>query len=236
MKKTLLIYVLLPFAMLAKAQWETINPNPPLATYKSVVHISGEKYAATGGTAIMMTNNSGETWQQPALEGTHYFNCIFFVDDETGYAGGYDGALLKTTNGGIHWEPLNCGIDDELNAIYFVNPDTGYIAAEYGVVLKTTDGGINWVKKTVAGESSNLSTIKFFNTSTGYASGVNGVFWKTANGGENWTVSDLAFWHVHDLSLLDETTIIAASDDGIYKSSDGGRQLEFEIPTQPGTA
>jgi photosystem II stability/assembly factor-like uncharacterized protein len=232
MKKTFLLYALLPFAMLAKAQWETVNPTPPLATYKSVVHISGEKYAATGGTAIMLTNNSGETWQQAALEGAYYFNSVFFVDDETGYAGGYDGVLLKTTDGGIHWEQLNCGIDDELYDIYFVNRDIGFIAAEYGVVLKTTDGGANWVKKTVNGEYSDLFTIKFYNTSTGYASGDNGTLWKTTDSGENWTVTDLDFWDVYDLHVINENTIIAASDDGIFKSTDGG--ANWSLKFQPG--
>lgn len=234
MKNLFLIFALLLFALLTKSQWETMNPNPPLATYKSVVHISGEKYAATGGTAIMLTNNSGETWHQAALEGACYFNTVFFVDDETGYAGGYDGALLKTTDGGNHWEPLNCGIDDELNAIYFVDPDIGFIAAQYGVVLKTIDGGANWVKKTVAGEYSDLYTIKFFNASTGYASGDNGAFWKTTDGGENWTVTDLDFWDVYDLHPINENTIIAASDDGIYKSTDGG--ANWSLKFRPGTA
>lgn len=234
MIKSYLVFALLPFTMLVKAQWEFINPNPPQATYKSVVHITDTKYAATGATAIMMTNNSGETWQPAVLEGTYYFNCVFFVDEETGYAGGYDGTLLKTTDGGTNWVTLNCGLDDELNAIYFVSREIGYIAAQYGVVLKTTDGGTTWVKMTVTGEYSDLFTIKFFNASTGYASGVNGVLWRTTDGGENWTLSDLAFWHVHDLSLLNETTIIAASDDGIYKSSDGG--ANWSLKFRPGTA
>ena len=176
MKRTFLVYALLSFTMLLKAQWEFINPNPPQATYKSVVHIAENKYAATGATAIMLTSNSGEDWQPAVLEGTYYFNCVFFVDEETGYAGGYGGALLKTTDGGNSWETLNCGIEDELYAIYFVNRDTGYIAAQYGAVLKTTDGGANWVKKTVSGEYDDLLTIKFFNASTGYASGKNGTF------------------------------------------------------------
>lgn len=223
MKKSFTMFGLFIALLTVNAQWEFINPLPPQAYYKSVVHIAGEKYAATGATAIMLTNNSGESWYAATIEGDYYFNCVYFFDENLGFAGGYDGALLKTIDGGALWEKLDCGMDNELNAIYFLNRDTGFIAAQYGVVLKTTNGGKNWTKKTVKGESDDLYTIKFSSPLKGFASGDDGIFWMTNDGGDSWTAKDLPFWDVYDLFLLNDSSIIAASDDGLYKSSDGGK-------------
>ncbi len=223
MKKSFTMFGLFIALFTVNAQWEFINPLPPGAYYKSVVHIAGDKYAATGATAIMLTNDRGESWHAATIEGDFYFNCVYFFDGNLGFAGGYDGALLKTIDGGAHWEKLDCGMDDELYAIYFVNPDTGFISAQYGVVLKTTNGGKNWTKKTIKGESDDLFAIKFSNSLVGYATGDDGIFWMTTDGGDTWTAKDLPFWDVYDLFLLNDSTIIAASDDGLYKSTDGSK-------------
>ena len=41
-------------------------------------------------------------WQNPYPVGSHLEDC-YFVNDNTGYAVGWDGVIIKTINGGINW-------------------------------------------------------------------------------------------------------------------------------------
>jgi photosystem II stability/assembly factor-like uncharacterized protein len=58
----------------------------------------------SAGSFIAKTTDGGTTWvnQTPAgaLNG---LLSVSFVDDQTGYTGGYAGYFLKTTNGGTNW-------------------------------------------------------------------------------------------------------------------------------------
>ena len=196
MKTRLLVYALLPFTMLVKAQWEFINPNPPQATYKSVVHVTDKKYAATGGTAIMMTNNSGETWQPAVLEGTYYFNCVFFVDEETGYAGGYDGALLKTTDGGNTWTLQASGVTYSLYDILFINDSAGFAVGGGKTILGTTNGGNTWNELIPSGTRPILTlySICFTTPDEGIIVGEKGILYVTTDGGKTWELSNLPYY------------------------------------------
>ncbi|HEY7751848.1 MAG TPA: hypothetical protein VH917_06100, partial [Ignavibacteriaceae bacterium] len=45
-------------------------------------------------------------WQNPLPQGNN-LNTVYFINDDTGFVAGLNGAMLKTTNGGEDWSCQN---------------------------------------------------------------------------------------------------------------------------------
>jgi len=56
------------------------------------------------GSAILKSNDGGQTWQMVPTPSTVPLNAITFVDDSHGYAVGELGTIVKTTDGGNSWQ------------------------------------------------------------------------------------------------------------------------------------
>jgi photosystem II stability/assembly factor-like uncharacterized protein len=108
---------------------------------------------------------------------------VYFIDSNTGYYGGIEGAILKTTDGGKSWTPQTSGTKNSLTAAYFTDFNTGYIVGENGTIVKTTNGGTTW-KTLSSGTTDYLNSIIFTNAQTGYVIGSSGTILKTITGGE----------------------------------------------------
>jgi photosystem II stability/assembly factor-like uncharacterized protein len=92
-----------------------------------------------GFGVILVTTDGGESWLK--LVQGHALNSVCFVNTETGYAVGVNGAILKSTNGGINWKELKSGANRILFSVNFINPETGWVVGMNGIILKTTSGG-----------------------------------------------------------------------------------------------
>ena len=88
----------------------------------------------------------------------HNVNNIFFIDEHTGYLGGfkknYEGQsfIFKTTNGGETWLPnyyYGCGAGSATKNVFFLTPAHGIASVScLGEVLaETFDGGATWSKR-----------------------------------------------------------------------------------------
>jgi len=110
-------------------------------------------------------------------------NFVYFIDSNTGYYGGNEGAILKTTDGGTSWAPQTSGTKNSLTAACFTDVNTGYIVGENGTILKTINGGTTW-KALSSGTTDYLNSIIFTNAQTGYVIGSSGTILKTITGGE----------------------------------------------------
>lgn len=130
-------------------------------------------------------------WQNPLPNGNTY-NCIKFINNNTGFVVGELGMLYKTTNGGNNWNKIAFPFTGTLNSIFFVNQSTGWICGVQGTLYKTTDCGNNWFNKN-AGIFENIADIYFVNESTGFFSRKNGNtvgISKTTDSGETWIYTD----------------------------------------------
>jgi photosystem II stability/assembly factor-like uncharacterized protein len=106
----------------------------------------------TGNHKILMTRDSGATWQVFHEEGL-YMTHSYFTDTATGYAVSYSnstpfsGYILKTMDGGRNWqrESMNQGGMFQAGGIFFVNNDMGWVVSGGGTILKTDNGGgVQW--------------------------------------------------------------------------------------------
>jgi photosystem II stability/assembly factor-like uncharacterized protein len=145
---------------------------------------------------------------------------VFFINENIGWAAGYN-LLLLTTDQGETWEIKElAGLH---NSIFFIDELTGWVCSESGEIYKTTDGGITWDLKE-SGTSYPLTTIKFINDQTGFAAGFFQTILKSTDGGETW------FQSVHDgyehfLSSFiysDDIFIVAGTNGNIFKTTNQG--------------
>lgn len=113
---------------------------------------------------------------------------VYFLNSQTGLAGGSGGVILKTTNAGINWNQQVSGISNDINSISFINTLTGFACANSGNIIFTTNSGSAWSPVT-SGTSDNLNSVSFFNSTNGVCTGTNGTLMFTSNGGLNWTIS-----------------------------------------------
>lgn len=72
---------------------------------------------------------------------------ILFIDNQRGWAVGYDGQLISTTDGGTNWNEQSVS-DYALNCIEFISPTHGFIGGDLCTVLETTNGGLTWQART----------------------------------------------------------------------------------------
>ncbi|NTW23208.1 MAG: T9SS type A sorting domain-containing protein [Lentimicrobium sp.] len=139
-----------------------------------------------GKYGILKTTNGGNTWMQQDVDIT--VNKIRFLDNETGYIVGADGAIFKTMNGGLNWDYVFSGIDQYLYDVEFpVNSMTGYVSGESGKLAKTTDGGSTW---TPIGSFNKDIRAMCFPTDNliGYVTTDYQRIYKTIDGGATWEI------------------------------------------------
>lgn len=92
---------------------------------------------------VLKTTNGGVTWTEVLTFSERFFD-LFFADNNTGFAVGYQ-AVLKTTDQGQTWTSYTVNGAYDIYSIFFATPQLGYIAANGGC-FKTTDGGQVWNK------------------------------------------------------------------------------------------
>jgi photosystem II stability/assembly factor-like uncharacterized protein len=54
------------------------------------------------------------------------FHNLHFLNENLGWACGYDGTIVKTTNGGIDWISQNIGTLDDIHALFFTDSLVGW--------------------------------------------------------------------------------------------------------------
>ena len=103
-------------------------------------------YGVSSAYRFFKTTNGGTTWTI-SNAGTNTLMGEYFINTNTGYAVGWNGAILYTSDAGSNWATQASGLTDILTSIWFTNSSTGYITTWYAHVLKTTNGGMTFVNK-----------------------------------------------------------------------------------------
>ncbi|MBE0637853.1 MAG: T9SS type A sorting domain-containing protein [Bacteroidales bacterium] len=148
--------------------------------------------------ALVEMNGANAQWFPLNSGATNGLSSVYFTDEDTGYAVGWNGAILKTTDGGYNWENQVSGTTNSLASVYFTNTNTGFVVGDSGTILKTTNGGIVW-EALESGTSEPLSSVHFPDTETGYVVGNGAIILKTTDGGEIWTSQ---YWGTQTLTWL----------------------------------
>lgn len=198
-----------------------------------VVTRSTQKFRIGGrdnpSVGLFITRDRGTTW---AHRGWHYIKC-FSVAVQPGSAGkvlylACGNGVLKSIDAGERWaittgwkmtECLKVAIDP-------VSPETIYAATAYGI-FKSTDGGKTWEEKN-QGLSSTFTATAIIDAADPahlFAATEAGIY-HSRDRAEHWQRLGLAEKGIrtviqspHDARTL----LLGTEDDGIFKSTDGGR-------------
>jgi photosystem II stability/assembly factor-like uncharacterized protein len=136
--------------------------------------------------SIPQKSQSQTGWVSLYTDSLYDFSTCYFINSNTGFAGGSFGNLVKTTNGGLNWNKLTCPDTANIWGIKFMNANTGYMVGDYYSFMKTTNGGLTW-SYTSFGDMA-MSAICFTDSNTAYIAGYEGYLAKTTNAGTNWTM------------------------------------------------
>ena len=95
------------------------------------------------------SENGGQLWNEVSQGTRANFADIFFTNNQTGFAAGWDGfppAIFKTSDGGNTWTnlPIDTTSMKHLNTIYFSDELNGWTAGYWGLMMHTTDAGQTW--------------------------------------------------------------------------------------------
>jgi photosystem II stability/assembly factor-like uncharacterized protein len=95
----------------------------------SVGFVSIENLAGSGAVYFLKTTDGGLNWQENLFSPT-YLNCqgIGFIDEETGWIGGWSFKTQLTLDGGGSWQEAGFGYD--INRFRFLSPTMGYACGD----------------------------------------------------------------------------------------------------------
>ncbi|WP_329619757.1 exo-alpha-sialidase [Streptomyces sp. NBC_01255] len=197
---------------------------------------SGHPAPGTGGPAdlgLVESTDAGRTWHEKSLGGEVDFHSLDTAPDSTVY--GYDSAngRLRVSPDGVTWEDRAALRALDI-AVSPAAPDTVLATTETGVA-RSADGGrtfapargqvlsyVSWgAPDALFGVDP--SGVLFRGTDTGTGSGVRWARVATVPGGAP-----------QALTVVDARRLLAATQDGVYESRDGGRTFERRVTVASG--
>jgi uncharacterized repeat protein (TIGR01451 family) len=124
----------------------------------------------SSGSTCFKSTDGGQTWQQMGSQ-TEPGACFSFIDDNTGWIGGYNGLVYRTTNGGQTWQSVILTDLQYIRDIRFISNTHGFAATINGV-YETVDGGITWkVDPTLFPPSISINSITMYKNKPVFAAG-----------------------------------------------------------------
>jgi photosystem II stability/assembly factor-like uncharacterized protein len=167
------------------ASWVRLQ-NVPHANQLGVVDWGPHRPAVAVGGFILLSNNSGESWQSVlAVPSRRFLNDADFSSVTEGWAVGNGGAVLRTSDGGNTWIYQQTGMAITLNAVSFADKHSGWAVGWHGTVIATSDGGRQWVRE-ITGTTRYLNGVVFRDDLHGVIVGENGLVLTTSDGGTHW--------------------------------------------------
>jgi photosystem II stability/assembly factor-like uncharacterized protein len=163
------------------------------------------------------------------LSGSGY-ECVFFLDQDSGFVAGTNGQIKKTTDGGLSWQSLASGSSRTLKDIYFIDANLGFACGEFGTFLGTTDGGETWSDITLGTNGYTHNKILFINSTQGIIVGVGGEVFYTSDAGVNWAQGTTnTILQINDVKLINGNLMAVGHAGLVLKSSDLGQTWTLQI-------
>ncbi len=141
---------------------------------------------ACGEAGLMIvTRNSGQTWQRQPLPINKLFFDVSALDESNAWTVGGGGAILRTVDGGKNWNEQISGVTKTLRGVHFADSKRGWAVGSGGTIISTSNGGNRWQIQN-SGTEENLNTIIFTSKSEGWIAGDRGVLLHTKDAGAHW--------------------------------------------------
>jgi photosystem II stability/assembly factor-like uncharacterized protein len=142
---------------------------------------------------------------------------IHFINKDTGWACGGNGAIIKTTNGGKNWRIAQTPTTTLLLKIYSYNGQVVIATGYDGIILRSSDGGENFSEVTSGvGSGKDLWGLQMINDTLGWISGTSAALIKTTDAGLSWQLVTPGLTQQYwSLDFLNESFGVIACGSGI---------------------
>ena len=190
----------------------------------------GSKLAILNNARIYKTTNAGTSWDTVPLISRYEVRTLFFINNNTGFAGTTN-KILRTTNGGANWDSVyNISDGNPFYYSEFFDNETGYLKSVWQI-LYTTNQGLNW---TTVNTSHNIF---LKNVNEGLGRGVSNNYnflYRTTNRGANWTSITTGFRDdLWDVTFVNSETGFTGGYNRIYRTTNSGYNWqEYELNIQ----
>ena len=198
------------------------------AGQNDIGYACGMQYTYNADGVIVKTTDGGENWTQilPVSGDIDGLQSIWFTDENTGFAVGWNNYFIKTTDGGATWTNVTCGSNVwYYTDIKFWDEDNGVVSASQNGsdpgVYVTEDGGDTWVAAS-SGITSNIWAVDYAGENIVYAININGFLYKSNDGGYNWTQLALPGAMLMGIDFVTEDFGVIGAEERIYATIDGG--------------
>ena len=179
---------------------------------------------------LQKVNSSTGSWTElnPKVPRVDYIG-IHFVNKDTGWAVGANGAIIKTTDGGESWEVKETNTTKPILKIRSYNGQTVIATGYDGLILRSADGGETFTQVTSGvGTGFDLWGLEMINDTLGWACGATALL-KTTDAGESWQIISIAGYtgNLWWIEFLNENYGFIAADGKVLRTVDGG--IDWEI-------
>ncbi|MDN3027963.1 F510_1955 family glycosylhydrolase [Streptomyces sp. S.PB5] len=192
-------------------------------------YASGHPTAGEGGPGnkgLIRSTDAGKSWQSLSLSGESDFHALDHVHD-TVY--GYDATngLLRTSKDGSSWTD---GAAIEALDITVSPQDRGLVlATTAGGVARSTDGGRTFA----AAEQPVMAFLSWPTEQALYGIDTSGGLSRSTDGGSTWQeLGAVPGGGPQALTAVDAKRVLAATQNGVYESKDGGRSFTKRLDVE----
>jgi photosystem II stability/assembly factor-like uncharacterized protein len=184
---------------------------------------SSNAIVAGKDVCIYSTRDGGQTWLEKSSGSADNLNCVFFLNENDGWAGGEERTLLITHNGGQNWSYHDLGSAYPVTDIQFTSAGTGLLVN--GNILRSIDSGSTW--NITSGFTYPIYDLYFIDSLSGWSVGADGRLFKTVNGGVDWegenSGTDKDLYAVY---FVNENSGWIVGDGTVRKTTNGGETWE----------
>ncbi|MBK9333607.1 MAG: T9SS type A sorting domain-containing protein [Ignavibacteria bacterium] len=204
--------------------------NIPGVVLNSVTSFNNDVWIAGNNGTIYKTLKNNSPINAISTGIITSINSVHFINDQTGFFCGDNGAIYKSADGGLTWTTSNTGIPSvKLNSIHFLDGQKGIVAGDNGIVYVTANGGNIWTLENT-GSVNNLLKAKFF-TDGLVITGANGTLLLKPNSSAWETVNMRIRTDIMGLTGTDMDNIRVCGGGGFIRNNLSGnsRFYNFEI-------
>jgi len=199
------------------------------------VGIYSDIFGTSDTNVIIKSVDNGTNW---SLLNTGFMDplyAIHFVDSDTGFVCGKNGAFARTTNGGASWTKIVTNTSNNLRDVYFINADTGIVVGDLGLVMTSSDGGKTFTKKILGTE--HLYSVVMTSVKHAFTVGEKGVIFHSTNSGISWaSMTSKTGANLYALTFGTPSKAWAVGDSGVVVALDSIFSMAdvYEVPDEIG--